>query len=238
MDVAVLFSGGKDSTFAIQKCIDEGWNIKYLISVKPTRTDCYLYHFATVEHTKLFASLMNIPQVYLTCDVADPVEEAKLVYNVVKNHLVDAVVLGGTGLQETQIRSIREVLFPLGVEVFASHAGQDHGELLLEMINQGFKIMITQIASDGLDKTWLGRVIDENSFVEFKKLSEKYGFHLGGEGGYYDSLVVDCPLYTKRFEVLESEKVMESKNAGHLLIKKAGLLPKEVIIKYPFSSYY
>ena len=72
MDVAILYSGGKDSTLAIEYAISKNWNIKYLISVKPTRTDCYLYHFATVELTKKMAEILNIKHFYTTCSDADP----------------------------------------------------------------------------------------------------------------------------------------------------------------------
>ena len=57
MDVAIMYSGGKDSTYAIEYALDKGYNIKYLLSVKPNRTDCYLFHFATVEHTKELADI-------------------------------------------------------------------------------------------------------------------------------------------------------------------------------------
>ena len=72
MDVAILFSGGKDSTFAIQHAKQKGWNIKYLISVKPTRKDCFLFHFATVEHTKEIAKILNIPHILTSCSIANP----------------------------------------------------------------------------------------------------------------------------------------------------------------------
>ena len=85
MDVAVLYSGVKDSTFAIQHAKEKGWNIKYLISVKPTRKDCFLFHFATVEQTKDIANMLNIPHFYVKCRVADPVKEADIVREVVEN---------------------------------------------------------------------------------------------------------------------------------------------------------
>ena len=111
MDIAILYSGGKDSTFAIQNAIDKGWNIKYLVSVKPTRKDCFLFHFATVEQTKELAKMLGIPHFYVKCKVADPVKEASIVQKVVekcqKKMKIDAVVLGGTGLQETQLKSIQ-----------------------------------------------------------------------------------------------------------------------------------
>src|SRR3989338_8964571 len=130
MDVAILYSGGKDSTFAIQHAKDKGWNIRYLISVKPTRKDCFLFHFATVEHTKEFAKMLDIPHFYVRCSVADTVKEADIVRKVVEGNQekmkVDSVVLGGTGLQETQLKSIQNALRPLNIDVFAAHAGEDH----------------------------------------------------------------------------------------------------------------
>src|SRR3989344_545959 len=123
MDVAILYSGGKDSTYAIQHAVEKGWNIKYLVSVKPTRKDCFLFHFATVEHTKELAKLLNIPHFYVKCRVADPEQEAEIVKEVVEKNQeklrIDAVVLGGTGLQETQLRSIQNALRPLQIEAFA-----------------------------------------------------------------------------------------------------------------------
>src|SRR3989344_5114704 len=156
MEVAILFSGGKDSTLAIEYCKNQGYDIKYLLSIKPSRRDCYLYHFATVEHTPLLAEAMGFKHILGHCDVADPKKEAQIIYDIVKKNPVDAVVLGGVGLQETQIKSVREALFPLGIEVFASHKDQDNDKLVEDMIDRGYKIILTEIAADGLTESWLG----------------------------------------------------------------------------------
>src|SRR3989344_8185660 len=92
MKVAVLYSGGKDSTYAIDYALKKGWEISYLLSVKPNRTDCYLFHFATVEHTKKLAKSLGIKQIYTTCDVADPVKEAEIVKDIIIKNPVDAVL--------------------------------------------------------------------------------------------------------------------------------------------------
>src|SRR3989338_11117260 len=145
MDVGILYSGGKDSTYAIEYCKNKGWNIKYLISVKPTRTDCYLFHFATVELTQELSKILGYKHFYLTCNVADPKKEALIIKNLVqeqqKMNKVDSLVLGGVGLQETQLKSLQKALMPLKVEVFASHAGLDHEEIFREMLNKGYKIL-------------------------------------------------------------------------------------------------
>jgi len=228
MKVAVMFSGGKDSTFAIDYALEKGWKIDYLLSVKPTRTDCFLFHFATVEQTPELAKILGVKHILTSCNIADPEKEAEIVKNIVITNPVDAVVLGGTGLQETQIRSIQKALLPHGIEVFAAHAGQDHDIVMKEMIKKGYKFMITQIASDGLNKDWIGRVLDEKNMNELFARSIKYGFHCGGEGGYYDTLVIDGPIFNSRLEVLESHKVMESNCEGHLIVDKLQIVKKVI----------
>ncbi len=229
MKVAILYSGGKDSTFAIDFAKEKGWDIRYLLSIKPNRTDCYLFHFATVEHTPVLANILGLNHTLLPCTVADPKQEAAIVKDhVLKNEEVDAIVLGGTGLQETQLRTLQETFQPHGIEVFAAHAGLDHDEVMNDMIAKGYDIRITQFASDGFDVSWLGRQIDASTLAEMKQRSEKFGFHVGGEGGYFDTFVVDGPIFNKKVDITAADKVMESQYAGHLVVDKLTILDKAV----------
>ena len=231
MDVAILYSGGKDSTFAIEYAIERGWNIKYLISVKPNRTDCYLFHFATVEMTKKIADIFGIKHVYTTCTEADPEKEAMIIKKIVEEHPVDSVVLGGIGLQETQIKSIRDALFPLGIDVFASHTGYDHIKLMKEMIIRGYDIIITEVAAEGLGIKWLGERLNLENIDEFVRTAEKYGFHPGGEGGPYNTLVVDGPIFSKRLEILSFDKIMEGDFSGYIEVKETKVINKIISVK-------
>jgi len=226
MKVAVMFSGGKDSVFAVDHCLAKGWDIEYLLSVKPSRRDCYLFHYATVEHTPHLADALGCKQILVGCDVADPVLEAQIVRDIVAKNPVDAVVLGGVGLQETQLRSVREALFDLGVEVFAAHKDENEEVLMRRMISDGYKVIMTEIASDGLTEEWLGKELTLENFEKLKVLSKKFGFDLLGEGGYYNSLVIDGPIFTKKLELVQSEKVMEAANSGYLLVHKVAVVPK------------
>ncbi|MAH32838.1 hypothetical protein CL615_00425 [archaeon] len=234
MNVAILYSGGKDSTFAIDCALEKGWNIKYLVSIKPNRTDCYLFHYATVEHTKELSKILKIPHILKECTVADPKQEAQIVKKIIeekqKTEPVDVVILGGTGLQETQLRSIQEVLMPMGIESFAAHAGEDHDIAFQKMLDKGYEIMITQVASAGL-MPWLGKTLTKDNFPELKKDSEKYKFHVGFEGGYADTLVLNCPIFDKKLQVDDYKIVKEDEYCGHVIINKLSLVNKEVVIK-------
>ncbi len=229
MKLAILYSGGKDSTYAIDYALRKGWDVRYLLSVKPTRKDCYLFHYATVEHTPKLAEILGIRHILTSCDVADPAKEAEIVQNIVleqqKHDPVDAVVLGGTGLQETQLRSIQNALLPHKIEVFAAHGEFDHEDVFREMVARGYEIMVTQVASDGL-MPWLGKKITKDNFEQLVADSKRYGFHVGFEGGYADTLVLDGPIFNKRVEVEEMEKVVDDEYCGHIVLTKVKVAPK------------
>ena len=232
MKVAILYSGGKDSTLAIDYALKNKYQIQYLLSVKPTRTDCYLFHFATVEHTKEIANILNIPHLLISCSIADPEKEAQLIKNTIEKQQkikpIDALILGGTGLQVTQIASIQKALKPLNIEVFASHSGEDHDKVFENLIKNDYEIIITQIASQGLN-SWLGKTLTKDNFQELKKDSIKHGFHIGGEGGYFDTLVLDAPFFNKKLTILDSKIIMESEYCGYLKINKLNLVEKQII---------
>jgi len=231
MKVAVLFSGGKDSNFAIEYAQKKGYEIAYLLSVKPNRKDCYLFHYATVEHTVEQAKSLGLKHILVPCTVSDPKKEAQIVKEVVEKNPVDAVILGGVGLQETQLKSVKDALAPIGVKVFASHEKQDHGKMVEEMIEKGYKIKITQVASAGL-MNWLGKIISKENFEQLKADSKKFGFHVGFEGGYADTFVLDGPIYNHKFEVLKEEKVIENDFCGHIEIKELASVKKTIIASH------
>ena len=227
MRVAVLYSGGKDSTFALYEALKKGWKIVALISVKPKNTEAYLWHYASVEWTLLSAAALDLPLFLIKCEKIGAKEVAKELEKVLRQIKIDALILGGVGLQKTQINEIKKVAKKFGVKVILPHEGKDHYKLFEKAIKEGFDIRITQVASQGLGPEWLGKKIDLKVLEELKKLSEKYGFHIGFEGGYADTFVVDGPIFKKRIEFVDAEKVWDNAtNSGYLEIKSAKLIEK------------
>ena len=97
---------------------------------------------------------------------------------------------------------------------------------LRELIHYGYKIILSSIAAEGLDKSWLGRELTLNDVDKLVALHKKNGINIAFEGGEAESLVLDAPLFRKEIRIIEAETVMESANTGIYNIKKAVLEDK------------
>jgi len=227
MKVAVMYSGGKDSNQAVKWCLDNGHEIVTLISVKPKSTESFLYQYATVEWAKLSSEALDIPLIHIKSEKIGPKEEADELEEVFSGLDVDAILVGGVGLQKTQIREWKRVAGKFGIKVIVPYQNLTSEELLREEIKAGFDIRITSVASDGLGPEWLGERLNSDNLEKWLGLSKKFGFDPIGEGGYIDSLVVDSPIFSKRIEIINSKKVWDSKtSSGYLEIEEAKLVPK------------
>ena len=90
------------------------------------------------------------------------------------------------------------------------------------LIDSKFKFILTSVSSDGLDQTWLGRIISADDIAKLNKLSNKYGFNLNFEGGEAETFVVDCPLYSEPILITKS-KIMWDGYRGRFEIEVASL---------------
>lgn len=227
MKVAVMYSGGKDSTMALKYALDQGWKVEALVSVKPKSTESFLYQYATVEWTKLSAEALGIPVIHVNSEKIGPEEEADELEQVFNNLEVDAIVVGGVGLQKTQIREWKRVAKKFDIDLIVPYQSLTSEELFDKTIDSGFYIMLTDVASDGLGPEWIGKKLDKENAEEFKRLSKKFGFDILGEGGYYNSLVLDGPIFSKKIQILNSKIVWDSKTfSGYMKIEDAVLINK------------
>ncbi|MBI2545002.1 MAG: diphthine--ammonia ligase [Candidatus Aenigmarchaeota archaeon] len=227
MKVAVMYSGGKDSTMAVNYALENGWDVETLISVKPKSTESFLYQYATVEWTKLSSEALGIPALHVKSEKIGAKDEADELEKVFKNLKVDAILMGGVGLQETQIRELKRVANKFGIELIVPYNDLTSEQLFEKTIDSGFDIMLTDVASDGLTMNWLGKKLNKENSEEFKHMSKEFGFDILGEGGYYNTFVVDGPIFKKKIEFTQTESVWDkSTGSGYLEVKNAKLVPK------------
>ena len=74
-------------------------------------------------------------------------------------------------------------------------------ELLDDLIRDKFEVIVSGVFAYPLDKTWLKRKINSVFVRDMKKLFLDFGINPAGEGGEYESLVVNCPLFKERLNI-------------------------------------
>lgn len=226
MRLAALASGGKDSTFALYKAMQEN-EIKYLVTIFPESQESWMFHHPCIELTKLQADALGIKQIINKTkgEKEKELEDLKDALSEIKDE-VEGVVSGAVASNYQKSR-IDKICNELGLKSLAPLWQRDPEELLEEGIESGFDIIITGVSSDGFDKSWIGRKLDQKAVEDLKDLRQKFGINICGEGGEYESLVLDCPAFKKKIKILDSEKVWDEKtNSGYLLAKKAILVDK------------
>ena len=212
MKLASLFSGGKDSTYAIYKAKQDGHSIECLVSIFPQSEESYLLHYPNISATSLQATAMKIPQIQSRVDTTDPQIELEELQNLLekakKDFGIEGIVHGGlfSDYQRTRFETIGN---NLNLKVLSPLWHIDQKNYLKELLDSKFKFIITSVTSAGLDESWMGREITGDDVEQLILLSEKYGFNLTFEGGEAETFVVDCPLFYSPIRIVKANKIWD-----------------------------
>jgi len=212
MNYLALFSGGKDSTFAIFKEKD---NVNQLLSFLPKDKDSYMFHYPNIEFTKVQAERMGLPIKVVETSCEDEIGDMEKAIKEVK---VDGIVSGAIASQYQKQR-IDRICEKLRLKSIAPLWHVDQEKYMEEIVERKFKFMITSVSAEGLDESWLGKVVDEKALEELIEIQKKNKINLSGEGGEYCTFVVNCPLFSKEIKIKKAEKQWFG-NYGFYLIKE------------------
>lgn len=218
MRVGVLFSGGKDSCLALHKILKQGHEVRFLLTINPENKDSFMFHKPDMNFLKKQAEEMGINLVIQKSKGEKEKELADLEKLIQKVHKkVDGIVVGGIA-SNYQGERIKKICEKYSVEFLAPLWGYTVEELWKELLNEGFKVIITKISSEGIDKKLIGKIIDKDVLENLKKLSEKYKFRLDFEGGEAETAVLFMPEFKKEIKI-EFETESPDKYRHFLIIK-------------------
>ncbi len=223
MKSAILFSGGKDSTYSAYLAKQQGEEIVCLISLFSKNKASYMFHTPSISQVKKQAKVMNIP--LMTGRTKGEKEKElidleNIIRKAIKKYKIDTIVTGALH-SEYQAGRIQTICDNLGIKCLNPLWHKDEISYLKELVNSGFKVIITGVFAYPLDEKWLGRVIDEKFIEEVKELAAQYKIHGAGEGGEFETFVLNCPLFKKELEVKSFRDIKEGENAFRREIKVA-----------------
>ncbi len=226
MKLGVLFSGGKDSTFACWKAMQQE-EVACLITVVSGNPESYMFHTPNIRLTALQAEAAGLPLVEV--ETAGEKEEElvdlkRALLRAREEFGIEGVVTGAL-FSVYQAARVQQVCRELDLWSFNPLWLADQEAYMEELISAGFKIVIVGVFSSPFDASWLGREIDRRTLDELEVIARKYRITLTGEGGELETFVVDAPFFSRRIAIEEASKIYRNYN-GVLRVERAGLVAK------------
>jgi diphthine-ammonia ligase len=226
MRLGVLFSGGKDSTLALHKAAEKE-EVVCLITLVSENKESFMFHTPNIDITVLQAEAIGLPLIKKATK-GKPEKELKdleeAIAQAVNCFKIEGVVTGAVE-SAYQAKRIQSICNQLNISCFSPLWKKNQKALLEELVAKGFKVIISGIFAYPLDKSWLGKEVDNELIERLSLLGEEFGLSVAGEGGEIETTVLDAPLFKKKIEILGS--TIEAKgNSGVFIIKKARLAPK------------
>ena len=220
MKAAVLFSGGKDSCYSAYLAKKKGYELSCLISVFSKNKDSYMFHTPSISKVKKQAKVMGIPLLIKKTKgkKEDELKDLeKIISKAKKKFKIDTIITGAIA-SVYQASRIQKICDKLNLKCFNPLWHKNEIKYLEELIKNKFQIIITAVAAYPLDKSWLGRKIDKKFISDAKELQKKYKIHAAGEGGEFETFVLDCPLFKRPLKILD-KKISGEKNSWRMEIK-------------------
>jgi ABC transporter with metal-binding/Fe-S-binding domain ATP-binding protein len=202
--LGALYSGGKDSTFAILRAKEMGHQIVCLITVHAEADDSMLFHYPNSRVTKYLSDAMQIPAIEFAAKGRSENDEIgslnEAMARAKSRFGIEGIVHGGIA-SNYQKKAFEKACGQQRLAAVTPLWKIEPMEYMQELIRRSFKIMIVGVSAMGLGKEWLGKQIDSEALAKLASLSKKYGFNLTFEGGEAETLVIDCPLFFKKLKV-------------------------------------
>jgi len=209
MKLGALFSGGKDSTFAIYQARLNGHKVMCVITIFPRSEESHLLHYPNIDATALQAKAIGIPQIMASTDSDESQTEIHKLEEVLAmakiKFGIEGIVHGG--IHSNYQKNIFETICKkLNLKIISPLWHINQLEYLYQLIESKFRFIITSISAEGLDDSWLGKEVTIQDIDRLNQLSSKHGFNISFEGGEAETFVIGCPIFSGTIKITKSKK--------------------------------
>jgi ABC transporter with metal-binding/Fe-S-binding domain ATP-binding protein len=207
MQLAALFSGGKDSAYSAYLAQSQGHDVKVLIAIDSENPESYMFHVPNIHLVELQAEAMDLPLIMRKTkgvkeeelkDLKDAISEAIETYGI-------SGIVSGAIYSNYQRKRIDDLAADLGIKSLSPLWKKKPKDMLSDIVENGFQVIISAVAAEGLGPEWLGREIHQETIEELSNLHNTCYVCTAGEGGEFETLVVDAPNFKKRIEIIKAK---------------------------------
>jgi ABC transporter with metal-binding/Fe-S-binding domain ATP-binding protein len=202
MSWAALTSGGKDSILSIQRAIDSGKDVEYMVTARPENRDSYMFHSANLDAVAVIAKVAGMNYIEI-CTPGRKEEELADLEAGLAGLDVEGVIAGAVA-SVYQAERVKAITDRLGISLFTPLWHMDT-EMLLKEVAQRMDAMIIVTAAEGLDEHFLGAHVNDELIQRLKHVAARRRINLAGEGGEYETLTLNAPFYSRPITYTTSE---------------------------------
>jgi len=226
MTVTALVSGGKDSVYSAYLADTQGWPVDELVTIAPEDPDAMMFHTPNLDLVALQATAWK--KAHRRVPVVGRGEGPEL---AALREAIDGdrgPVVAGAIQSSYQWARLLRVADTVGRRVYVPLWRKEPARVVREEIAAGLDIRLVHLAAEPLTPDLLGRRLDLGLVEELERRSrELRPVNVAGEGGEFETLVVDAPFFNARIEPVGVERTVTGSTAS-LRITNARLLPKDV----------
>ncbi|MCI4350972.1 MAG: diphthine--ammonia ligase [Thermoplasmata archaeon] len=200
LSVTALVSGGKDSIYAAYLAETQAWPVDELLVLRPRDPESMMFHTPNLHLVALQAEAWGKRCRYV--DIAATGEAGE--GHALRAALATAgdVIVAGAIASSYQWGRLHRVAHELGRRVYTPLWGKEAGRVVREEISAGLDIRLVHLAAEPLGADLAGQQLDLPLLTELERRSAEWRkIHVGGEGGEYETLVVDAPFFRQRIVV-------------------------------------
>ncbi|NQV09157.1 diphthine--ammonia ligase [Candidatus Woesearchaeota archaeon] len=227
LKLGALISSGKDSIYSMHTMLKQNYSVDCLITVESENKDSYMFHTPTIELVKLQSESLGIPLIaektkgkkeYELRDLEKAIKKAKDQYQI------EGIITGAL-FSSYQRDRVEKICDSLSLKIFSPLWHMNQETEMREVLKEGFEFIMTKVAAEGLDKSWLNKKVDNKMVDKLSELNDKIGINIAGEGGEFETLVLNGPIFNKKI-IIKKSSIKQDGSAATLVVEKAKLEDK------------
>ncbi len=203
MRVSCLVSGGKDSIYALW-CALHQYEVVSIINFESDKSESLLFHIPNSKHVTLIAEMFSIPLISVKIKSDDLKEEIEQLVDAIRKSETEAIITGGIRSEFQRYHFNRAALLA-NVKCFNPLWRLSPELIIQDLINNRFEIILISVSSMGLDQNFLGKRLTPRLISKIREKSHGSDLAITGEGGEYESFVLDAPFFPSRIVIQESQ---------------------------------
>jgi diphthine-ammonia ligase len=228
LNLGCLYSGGKDSNLALYIMKKQNYKISCIMTMITENPDSYMFQKVDDKILSLQSTALRIPFV-LQKTKGIKEEELKdlkkLIAKAKEKYSLQGIITGAIQ-SNYQRERIQEICNELGLRLFSPLWNKTQEGVLKETLENDFEMIFVKIAGAGLSEKWLGKRFTKEDLIDLKIISKTKGLNIAGEGGEYETIILNGPTFNQKIKITSANPIMENEFTGYLDILKINLEDK------------